>query len=56
MDLNRTYGATAGEGSGVPAEIINYDTSTVLWGRDMAAGDSYNGLNSVYQHELAPRY
>ena len=56
MDLNRTYGATAGEGSGVPAEIINYDTSTVLWGRDMAAGDNYNGLNSVYQHELAPRY
>ena len=56
LDLNRTYGATTGAGSSIPAEIINYDTSTILWGRDMANTDNYTGLTSVYQHELAPRY
>ena len=56
LNLNRTYGATTGAGSSIPAEIINYDTSTILWGRDMANTDNYTGLTSVYQHELAPRY
>ncbi|MDO4612287.1 MAG: hypothetical protein Q4B29_02400, partial [Candidatus Saccharibacteria bacterium] len=33
LTLDRTYGAATGANSGIPAEIINYDTSTLLWGR-----------------------
>ena len=54
--LNRSYGAWAGTGSGVPAEIINYDTSAIVWGKGMAAKSDFDTLTTVYQHEIAPRY
>ncbi len=53
--LGRTYGAGAGRASGIPAEIINYDPTAVLWGRKKAEGDASNTMMTVYQHELAPR-
>ena len=54
--LNRTYGAGTGAASGIPAEIINYDTSTIVWGGMNAEIEGGSELTSVYQHELAPRY
>ncbi|MBQ2695415.1 hypothetical protein IJG04_02135 [Candidatus Saccharibacteria bacterium] len=63
---SRTYGASRGVGSnpdGIPlsgsaaaAEVINYDTSAILWGRYMAGSAESDVLTTVYQHELAPRY
>ena len=53
--LGRTYGAGAGRASAIPAEILNYDTSVVLWGRSKAEGDDTGTMMTVYQHELAPR-
>ncbi len=52
----RTYGASTGANSGVPAEIINYDTSLYLWGAPRADATGSGKLESVYQTELAPRY
>ena len=54
--LNRTYGAGTGAASGIPAEIVNYDTSTIVWGGMKAEIEGGSELTSVYQHELAPRY
>ena len=54
--LNRTYGAATSVNSGVPAEIINYDTSAIIWGKGMADANDFETLTTVYQHELAPRY
>lgn len=65
--LGRTYGNTMGASSGgflsptlpgsdTPAEIINYDTSIILWGSSMAGSAESNTLTVTYQHELAPRY
>ena len=54
--LNRTYGAKTGTGSGLPAEIINYDTSAIIWGKGMATTTDSDALTTVYQHEIAPRY
>lgn len=54
--LNRTYGAKEGSGSGIPAEIINYDTSAIVWGNNMAEANDFETLTTVYQHEIAPRY
>ena len=56
LDLNRTYGAATGVNSGVPAEIVNYDTSTILWSMNQIDTDNYAGMSTVYQHEVAPRY
>ncbi len=56
LELNRTYGARVGTESGIPAEIINYDTSIILWSMNQTATDDYAGMTSVYQHEIAPRY
>ncbi|MBR3144009.1 hypothetical protein IKF12_02290 [Candidatus Saccharibacteria bacterium] len=59
----RTYGNTMGVvggswniGSETPAEIINYDTSMLLWGWGMADSAESGTLTMTYQHELAPRY
>lgn len=63
--LNRTFGATPGanrvengieRGSGVPAEVINYDTTMLLWGRSQADTSSSGRVDITYTHELAPRY
>ena len=56
LELRRTYGAATGTNSGEPAEIINYDTSIILWSNAMTDTESSNTLNVTYQHELAPRY
>lgn len=56
IDLGRTYGNTIGNGSGTPAEVINYDSSTLLWGRFMAGSGESDTMTVTYQHELAPRY
>ena len=54
--LNRTYGAATSVNSSVPAEIINYDTSAIIWGKGMADANDFETLTTVYQHEIAPRY
>ena len=55
--LNRTYGAATGVNSKVPAEIVNYDISTILWGRAKSDPDNeHKNLTAVYAHEIAPRY
>ena len=56
IDFGRTYGNTTGLGTKEPAEEINYDTSSILWGRSMADAGESDTLTTVYQHELAPRY
>ena len=55
--LNRTYGAATGVNSKVPAEIVNYDISTLLWGRAKSdPNNEHKNLQAVYAHEIAPRY
>ena len=55
--FNRTYGAATGVNSKVPAEIVNYDTSTILWGRAKSdPNNEHKNLTAVYTHEIAPRY
>lgn len=56
LSLNRTYGATVGAGSGVPAEIVNWDASATLWGKNLADNDGRSGFVTVYQHESSPRF
>ncbi|MBR3254177.1 hypothetical protein IKF88_00380, partial [Candidatus Saccharibacteria bacterium] len=55
LDLNRTYGAATGTNSGIPAEIVNYDASTILWSTSQTTTDDYSNMTIVYQHEMAPR-
>ncbi len=55
--LNRTHGAATGANSKVPGEIVNYDISTLLWGRAKSdPGNEHKNLTAVYSHEIAPRY
>ena len=55
--FNRTYGAATGLNSKVPGEIVNYDTSAILWGRAKAdPNNEHKNLTSFYIHEIAPRY
>ena len=56
LELRRTYGAATGTNSGEPAEIINYDTSIILWSNAMTDTGSSNVMTATYQRELAPRY
>ncbi|MBQ9017542.1 hypothetical protein IJ118_00495 [Candidatus Saccharibacteria bacterium] len=56
VEMARTYGSAAGEKSGLPAEVLNYDTSAILWERYMAGSSQSDTMTTVYQHELAPRY
>ena len=56
LRLGRTYGAGKGKYSSIPAEIINYDSSIVLWWRDMLQSTKGNTFSEVYQKVLAPRY
>lgn len=52
----RTYGARAGEYTQVPAEIINYDSSTILWTNAVTDTSKSSTLTITYQQELPPRY
>jgi hypothetical protein len=65
ISFDRTFGATAGpnreedgieKGSGVPAEVINYDTTLLLWGRAQADTSASGKVNETFTRELAPRY
>lgn len=67
--FNRTYGAVS-DYSGVaancknnvracasiPAEIVNYDNSILVMGKDSNTATTKTNLVTVYQRELAPRY
>lgn len=53
---SRTHGAGTKEESGTPAEIINYDSSAMLWAQYMAGSADTGALTVTYQRELAPRY
>ncbi len=53
--FNRTFGAGIGAYSKIPAEIVNFDTSLLLWGRGKVDTDDTK-IRQVYEHELAPRY
>ena len=55
LELGRTYGAGTGVASMIPAEIVNYDTSIILWAKGQTEKDDFDGLHQVYQNELAPR-
>ena len=56
LKLDRTFGAATGSYSSIPAEIVNYDASIILWTRNSVDTEEYNKMHQVYQHELAPRY
>lgn len=53
---NRTYGAGKGADSVIPAEIIDYDTTLYGWGARESEGSVSGRMQTVYTHELAPRY
>ena len=63
--LGRTYGAAAWNGTagqekessdGKAAEVFDYDSSIMIWGEYMSGAVESDTLQTVYQHELAPRY
>ena len=56
FEPSRTYGAGVGAASGISAETINYDTSTILWARNMVDTEGSDVWNPVYQRILAPRF
>lgn len=56
MEVPRTYGTATGYDTVRPAEVINYDTSALIWGQSMADAGESDTLTVTYQHELAPRY
>ena len=55
LEAGRTYGASYGAYSSIPAEIIDYDVSLYLWGSPKADASSSGKLDMVYVHELSPR-
>ena len=56
LELPRTYGAAYGNNSGTAAEVVNYDTSSILWGSFMSGAAESNTLVTVFTEELSPRY
>ena len=56
LEMGRTFGNAVGDKSGEPAEIINYDTSGLIWEYSMADSGESGAMTTVYQRELAPRY
>lgn len=55
LTLGRTYGAAPGNNSDVPGEIINYDSSAVLWSNFVSGAGESGKITTTYRHELAPR-
>lgn len=56
VEMGRTYGMAVGEKTGLAAEVVNYDTSALVWGRSAAGAGDSSAMSTVYMHELAPRY
>lgn len=62
IELGRTYAGSAWDGrdgvtsDGIAAEIFDYDASIPIWSEFMAGAAQTDTLQTVYQHELAPRY
>lgn len=56
MVANRTYGAAKGINSVVPAETIDYDATLYGWGMRESEASASGKLQTVYLHEVAPRY
>lgn len=67
IELGRTYGAAANQtgtrtdpygmpSDGAAAEIFDYDSTILMWSEYMSGSAESDTLNTVYQHELAPRY
>lgn len=56
LELGRTYGMGTGTYSKIPAEIVNYDSSIILWAKGKTDTDDFGKMYQVYINELAPRY
>ena len=56
LELGRTYGMGTGIYSKIPAEIINYDSSIILWAKDKTDTEDFKKMHQVYINEIAPRY
>ena len=56
LELGRTYGMSNGIASRIPAEIVNYDVSVLLWINGRNTTDDYDKVYQAYLNELAPRY
>lgn len=56
VSFTRTYGGSIGAYSGIPAEVVNYDSSLVMWGREHADTSQTGVMTTTYTRELAPRY
>lgn len=56
LTARRTYGASTGEYSIIPAEVINYDSTLYLWGTNNTSITKTGKLTTTYLREAAPRY
>ncbi len=56
LTLGRSFGSGGGVYPALPAEIINHDSSLLLWGRAQADASDSNKTYTTYTRELAPRY
>ena len=56
MKVGRSFGSGGGVYPAQPAEIINHDTSLILWGRAQADISESNKTYTTYTRELAPRF
>jgi len=56
MIANRTYGASTGVNSIIPAELINFDSTLYFLGTQMSDVTRSGKISTVYLHELSPRY
>ena len=64
IELGRTYGGAAWNKSRYPnayadvqpAEVFDYDSTLMMWSEFMGGAAETDTLQTVYQHELAPRY
>ena len=56
LELDRSYGTSTGYETKEPAEIINYDSSAILWSNGVVDTSKSNTLTTAYQQELPARY
>lgn len=56
LEPGRSYGSGGGVYPADPAEIINYDSTLLLWGRAQADVSESDKTYTTYTRELAPRY
>lgn len=56
LTASRTYGASTGTDSIIPAEVVDYDSTLYLWGASNASVSNSGKLTTVYLKELPPRY